>query len=337
MSLTLSAAAVFPLAGAANAAVLSLALGLRAVGRRSRAGLYGAGFLASAAAATVVITLDHAGFTADSWLQFAEGILTLLSGALFAQFVGTLMDRKLPLAGLFLPAMVFVCAAIVAPAFVLNQVRVEALVLVQGAFTVLAAWMAFSPQREGRANARRQQIARLAVGAMAAIHTAQMVRTLTAAEAVRDVVPFAIATIFFVLAGIVYFGARATALDSIFAERTSSPETAALLGRLDAAIGPLLKRPDLGAAEVANAIGTTSEALLKAIAGERGLSLKEYLLEQRVTLAKRLLLDPQEARTSMEAIGLLAGFGSRSAFYKAFREQTGASPAAYRAEMCPEN
>jgi len=336
MSLTLSAAAVFPLAGAANAAVLSVALGVRALTRRSRAGLYGAGFLAGAAAATVVITLDHAGVEAGGALQFMEGVLTLAGGALFALFVGALMNRTLPLAAMFAPTFVFLAGAIAAPAFVLDQVSIEALVLVQAAFTAFAAWMAFSRQGDGRLNVRRQLVARLAVSGMIAIHAAQIVRTATDAEVVRDVVPYAIATIFFVLAALVYFGARAAALDPIFAERTSSPEAAELVARLDKAVASLLKKSDLTAIQAANAAGVAPDVLAKALASERGLSFKEYLLGMRVAEAKRLLRDPAEVRTSMEAIGLLAGFGSRSAFYKAFREQTGASPAVYRAEMCPE-
>jgi AraC-like DNA-binding protein len=41
----------------------------------------------------------------------------------------------------------------------------------------------------------------------------------------------------------------------------------------------------------------------------------------------------------MEAIGLLSGFGSRSAFYAAFRSHTGLTPSAFRAreiqKACP--
>jgi AraC-like DNA-binding protein len=336
MSLTLSAAAVFPIAGAANAAVLSLAIAVRAMARRSRTGLYGAGFLAGAAIATVVITLDHAGVDAGGALQLIEGALTLAGGALFALFVAALMDRRLPAWPMFAPAIVFVVAVLWAPENVLHQITIETLVLVQAAFTGLAAWIAFSPPRAGRQNARRQLIGRLAVGAMVAIHGAQLIRAVVETEAVRDVVPYAIATMFFGLAGLVYFGAKAAALDPIFAERTPSPAASGLLARLDEAMSVLLKKADLGAAEAAVAIGATTEALSKALASERGLSFKEYLLGMRVAEARRLLRDPAEARTSMEAIGLLAGFGSRSAFYKAFRDHTGVSPAAFRAETCPE-
>jgi AraC-like DNA-binding protein len=337
MSLTLSAAAVFPLAGAANAALMSVAIGIRAAARRSRAGLYGAGFLAGAALATVVIVFDHAGVRAGGLLQFAEGVLTLTGGAMFALFVAALVDRKPHPAIMFAPAAAFAAAAWAAPALVLHQINVEVLVLVQAAFTVFAAWLAFAPAREGRLNARRQWIAKLAVGAMAAIHVAQIVRTGSDAEIVRDVVPYATATILFVVAGLVYFGAKAAALDPIFAERSSSPEAGALLACLDAIVAApeVLRRTDISSAEVAAALEVAPDVLVKALTAERGLSFKEYMLRVRVAEAKRLLRDPSEARTSMEAIGLLAGFGSRSAFYKAFRDQTGASPAVYRAETCP--
>jgi AraC-like DNA-binding protein len=51
----------------------------------------------------------------------------------------------------------------------------------------------------------------------------------------------------------------------------------------------------------------------------------------RVREAERLLLDPNEARVKVEALGRQAGFRSRSTFFKAFREHTGLTPAEYRA------
>lgn len=335
MSLTLSAAAVFPLAGAANAVIMSAAIGARAIARGSRAGVYGASFLAGAAAAITVITLDHAG-AGSAWLSLIEGVLTLAGGAFFALFVGALIGRPLDPVLLLAPAAAFLLAAPIAPDFVLHQVSIETLVLAQVAFTIFAAWMAFTSSSDGKPGARRLTIARLAVLAVAAIHAAQAMRAASDAEALRDIVPYVTATIFFVLAGLVYFGAKAAALEPIFAVRRSA-EAGAMLARLDAALLPLLRNANLSLIEAAEAARVAPEAISAALAAERGVTFKEHLLRLRVSEAERLLRDPAESRTSMEAIGLLSGFGSRSAFYKAFRDQTGVSPAAYRAEIRPES
>jgi AraC-like DNA-binding protein len=337
MSLTLSAIAVFPLAGAVNAAIMSAAIGARAIARRSRAGIYGAVFLGGAAAAVTVITLDHAG-AGGMWLSLIEGSLTLGGGATFALFIAALIGRPLNPLLMFAPAAAFLLSAPLAPEFVLHQVSVEFLVLAQAAFTALSAWMAFGASSDGKPGARRLMIARASVIAIICIHLAQAARFVSDADALRDIVPYVTATIFFVLAGLVYFGAKAAALEPILAAHQSSGQSVELLERLDAVFSrpELLRKGDLSLTETAASAGLAPKALSSALASERGLTFKEYLLRARVREAERLLRDPGEVRTSMEAIGLLAGFGSRSAFYKAFREQTGVSPAAYRAEICPE-
>lgn len=338
MSLTLGAAAIFPLAGAANAALLSIALGVQAALRRSRAGLCGAGFLAGAAVAVVVITLDHASAPGGWFLPLLEGALTLGGGALFALFVAALIGVRVEARLMFAPMAAFVLAALIAPGVVLDQVSVEWLVLAQAGFTVFAAWLVWRARtQDGRLAAGRRTIALMAVAAVACIHAAQLVRTIWSdAEFLRDVVPYVTASIFFVLAGLVYLGARAAALEPIMSAQPAAPDALALAARLDAAMASALRRPDLTLAEVSAAAGVSHQAAAKALLSAHGVTFKEQLLRLRVREAKRLLRDPAEQRTSMEAIGLLAGFGSRSAFYKAFRDQTGVSPAVFRAESCPE-
>jgi AraC-like DNA-binding protein len=106
----------------------------------------------------------------------------------------------------------------------------------------------------------------------------------------------------------------------------------ALVSALDAAFAAgLVREPDLSVARAAAELAATAEQIGHALAAVRGMSFPEYVQDRRVEHAKRLLADPAEARTSMEAIGLLAGFGSRSAFYKVFGERAGMTPAAYRA------
>ena len=50
----------------------------------------------------------------------------------------------------------------------------------------------------------------------------------------------------------------------------------------------------------------------------------------RMQHARMLLSDPKETKTSIEAIALLSGYHSRSAFYEAFKKAQGTTPASYR-------
>jgi AraC-like DNA-binding protein len=338
MSFTLSVASIFPLAGAANAVLLSAALGAQAVGRRSRAGVLGAAFLAGAACAVAVITFDHAGADAGWLLPFLEGALTLASGAVFLLFIAALVGREVS-AFVFAPLVVFVLAAAAAPDFVLDRLSIEYLVLVQAAFTAGAAWLALTaPRADGRLSARRRTLALAAVGVMALVHAAQALRAASDAALLRDLVPYVLGIVFFVLAGLVYFGARAAALEPVLSLRQASPEAAALAARIATAMSQpeVLGKADLGIGDVAAQVGATPQAAAEALRAAHNMTFKEYLVRLRVRAAERLLLDPAEARSSADAIGLLAGFGSRSAFYKAFRDVTGMSPAAYREKSRPE-
>jgi AraC-like DNA-binding protein len=173
-----------------------------------------------------------------------------------------------------------------------------------------------------------------AVGALAVLHGAQIVRMVfSEVEAVEDVVPLVGAAAFLALAGFVYFGGRVAALEPLTeASLAPTEEMQSLIGNLDKALlAGLLRDANLSQAQAAMAINATSQDVATALAAVHGVSFAEHIQRLRVQEARRLLADPREARTSMEAIGLLAGFGSRSAFYKAFRDVVGESPAAYRA------
>lgn len=64
-----------------------------------------------------------------------------------------------------------------------------------------------------------------------------------------------------------------------------------------------------------------------------GTSFTEFVLEQRLLIAKRLLASPIEARRKIADIALLAGFNSISYFHRAFRQRFGMTPTEARAKM----
>jgi AraC-like DNA-binding protein len=326
---------ILPLAAAGNAALLALALGVRAWGKRSRAGLYAAAFLFGAAAAVTLITLDHAGAPWDPRLiAFGEGVLTLAAGPLLLLFVCRLLTARMPAAILFAPLAAFVIAAAIAPQWAAHAFMVERLVLTQMLYTFAAGVIAWRHKPAGRRSAQARTFALAAVVAMAALHLAQTVRMVwSEVDAIANIVPLVGAGGFVALTGAVYFGGRISALDPLVEAPPAADDAAhALAASFDTALREgLVRDAGLTLAKAARAIGAGPEQLSRALAATRGMSFPEYLQQQRVEETKRLLGDPAEARTSMEAIGLLAGFGSRSAFYKAFGDRVGISPAAYRA------
>jgi AraC-like DNA-binding protein len=77
-------------------------------------------------------------------------------------------------------------------------------------------------------------------------------------------------------------------------------------------------------------VPTDAQVLSDYINSAHGETFREWLNRHRIRHAKTLLANPDEHRTSIEAVGMLSGFRSRSAFYEAFRAATGQTPRQYR-------
>ena len=92
----------------------------------------------------------------------------------------------------------------------------------------------------------------------------------------------------------------------------------------------LFRNPDLGRQVVAARLGISEGYLSQVMSAQVGASFVEFVTGYRVGEARRLLADPEFDRYSLEAIGLEAGFRSRSAFYTAFKSATGQTPGVFR-------
>ena len=88
---------------------------------------------------------------------------------------------------------------------------------------------------------------------------------------------------------------------------------------------PLLSRFDL-----ANLLGTSEGYLSQIINQEINKSVIQFVNEYRIGTAKNLLHNPVFNKFSVEAIGMEAGFKSKSAFYNAFNISLKMSPGAFR-------
>lgn len=80
--------------------------------------------------------------------------------------------------------------------------------------------------------------------------------------------------------------------------------------------------------EVADHVYLNPDYLSKLLKKETGLSFSEYIMDCRISLAKMLL---QATGKSIQEIAGMTGFNSASYFSKIFKQETGMSPAAFRA------
>ncbi|MFT4911861.1 MAG: AraC-like DNA-binding protein [Brevundimonas sp.] len=148
-----------------------------------------------------------------------------------------------------------------------------------------------------------------------------------------------------VVAHLAFVGHRGLTRTGVFfaaaGSETSSPRPTTLIdpeviqadhARVDALLArerPHLD-PDLTAAELADRLGWAPERLTMALRQGGGLTFFDAINAARVREVQALSADPANAEVSLLALAHDAGFGSKSAFYDAFRRHTGTAPAAWR-------
>lgn len=84
--------------------------------------------------------------------------------------------------------------------------------------------------------------------------------------------------------------------------------------------------PELTLNELSALTGIQAHYLSQVINQEFGKNFFDLINSYRIEKSKSLMNDPQLANLTLEAIGLQSGFGSASAFYRAFKKQTGITP-----------
>ena len=92
----------------------------------------------------------------------------------------------------------------------------------------------------------------------------------------------------------------------------------------------LYKNPLLNRLDLATRLGTSEGYLSQVINQEINKSIIQFVNKYRIEAAKELLNNPVFNKYSVEAIGMEAGFKSKSAFYSTFNTNTGISPGAFR-------
>jgi AraC-like DNA-binding protein len=173
-----------------------------------------------------------------------------------------------------------------------------------------------------------------------ALFVAQAIRTFWPhVAALREIVPLTMTAGFVSIASLamrwVFIDQSADAALAVEPEprpyaRSALDETAArrLMGDLDDRMARerWYCDRDLSLRSLAERLQTTPHAVSQALNQIDGRSLHEYLTAWRVAEARRQLLDPASAVITIDAVAEHAGFGSRSAFYKAFKAHEGMTP-----------
>lgn len=88
--------------------------------------------------------------------------------------------------------------------------------------------------------------------------------------------------------------------------------------------------PALGLQKLAEELDVSPTLLSKTIHRQYDISFTDYVNRWRVNEAKELLVSEKNQHLKIEAIGEMAGFNSRSAFYSVFKKYTGMTPVAFK-------
>jgi AraC-like DNA-binding protein len=316
-------ALTFGVAAAGNFSMIGAGLAL-AKGRAAPVRLLGAIFAFIVAGAA--LTIAWGGVAAPRLAAFLEGmefLLTLAAGPAFYLLIATLLGRTVRAISASMPALAFGCVFALFAIAEGDAPDIRFAALTQIAYSVAVVVMIFSPGSKYAG----LRLARTLVAAMVLVHLVQAARI--AAPELHALAP-AVPIVMCLFALCVVFEAVAVLAARIRAKEQETPPVSMEGLRALMTADQAFLRLDYRLADLAAAADLTSAQISRTINDETASGFVSFLNGERLRHATDLLRSPQEARTSVEAIALLSGFRSRSAFYRAFVKEYGLSPAAYR-------
>ena len=315
--------------GAANALILGsvLVFGPRMHRTRSRK-KFGSALIAYAYLLFSFTAVEYSWFPAVWWVWLVDYVVVLLASALFLDYMSDAVGRG-PVSRLWYlsPALLVLLAALMGGEFVAGP-AISVVVLVQLAYSCVTTWLYIAYGRKLATRGHHLYVLLIGLWILHAFQLSVMVAPTV--SWLFDAVPLIGAVLIIALTILVITDPRSLrSLAQVTPTHRSTTLTLQTLDHYMRTECPHLD-PRLSLDDLAAALGIAARDLSQLIKSSNGGNFYQFVNGHRVAEARRLLTDPAERRTSIEAIGLMAGFRSRSTFYDSFRRETGQTPAHYR-------
>lgn len=326
------------LVGAVYGTSFAVALSRRASLRESSADRWLAGLIICAVTAIMTIVLQHrvGGAFAIQSLERLEFVATLSSGPFLLLYVRSLAASRSDWRQIlhFVPA----CAIAAVPASLAPPV--EVLVVHQVLYTSLSV---YQRMREEGLCIRDARISLSVLVVMGVVHAAQVARIVaSSSESLVDVVPVTMSLAALVFGGMLSVisigGGGRAARSPASAVRPDTTDASRVRSEVERVLAEehLYRRTDLGLRDLAGRLGITPHELSGVLNAPGGTGFVDLVARHRLEDAKRRLLDPAHDTYTIEAIGEMSGFGSRSSFHAVFRRELGTTPLRFRASKRAE-
>lgn len=283
----------------------------------------------------IFIALDNGAFIYSMPLGVLTDVMGLFAGALFFNYVAGVSGRAMS-ALAFAPVGLYLASVVIAGGRYLAPTDIAPIIAVQASYSA-AAFLIYMRSRTNLPPAviqRRENrhLPALFAG-IALLHGAQFLRlAFPGNNFFFDLVPFVgalglILLVFYGVAGSQTLGAFGQA-----PRGAPSPPVQNRAKEIETALqtSKAYLDPDISLPKVAGILGMKPREVSAFLNQETGQTFRDFINRLRIAEAQRLLQSPDEAETSIEAIGLLSGFRARSSFYEAFKARTGQTPAEFR-------
>ena len=317
-----------------NALLLALVLLVAPRLRRTRGRIQFAGLLLTFAISLALFTaMDSAWIAVTSTAVGLEYLAALAGGALLVAFTRIALHAGAPTAaGQSIYALPLLGALLLLSGspLVLTEAALMATIAFQLFCSGLSTWTFVRTDQ-----ARPRYLAALLIGVWA-LHLVQLLRmAFPQVTWLFDAVPMIAATLMISLSVLINSDSRSwKAMVASPAAPSTGPDLSVIREHLVRDRAFCECRYSLQ--QLADSVGVNARQL-SALLAQQGTSFYQLLHEERIALARQLLRDPAEQRSSVEAIGLEVGYRSRSTFYEAFRKATGMSPAEFRRRQGAES
>ncbi len=265
------------------------------------------------------------------WIVLPDYVIVLLASALFLDYVSAALGRGNVSRLAYLPPFAFLAFALLMGSEFIMGRAINLVVITQIAYTTLTTWVYLSSVKSLVSRVHHLRVLIIGLWILHAFQVSRML--LPGVGWMFDLVPLAGAALILTFTVLVLTDSRSLmALSQVAGNRPAPSLSYEAIDRYMNTEKPHLdSRLTLG--QLARALDTPERDLSALFGNSDDGNFYNFVHRYRVQEAMALLGSPTEARTSVEAIGLMAGFRSRSTFYEAFRKDTGKTPAQYRKEL----